>query len=267
MEIQRRLGKSNPVSLPAQVANVRLTSPDNEQDVRHIELDLGDSGISYAPGDVINVMPENSGDVIRRFCERCGLDPAAEVLIEPRASGADPGGVPENRPRDGARTSSNSGRLEITPEDDLKSGPGTCSNPEEMVKQGLTSGAKNRLTLVNRAVAWGNPQGDGSVGMTSATRMNGSDEGNGIIEVSRLTGTPVRREEGAEGDQSEAANQPSVSGTDGGEGRFRPVRIGTLVRAALDVASASPRRYFFEVNLHFFSFTSVPFFSGQLTAF
>lgn len=219
-------------------------------------------------------MPENSGDVIRRFCERCGLDPDAEVLIEPRVYGADPEAIPENRPRDGASTSSNSERLEINPEDDLKSGPSTCSNPEEMVKQNLNSGVKYRVTSANRAVAWGKSQEDGLVGMTSATRISRLDKGpgsNGMNGVSGSMGTSGRREEGAEGDQergqSEAANQASVSGTDGGEMRFGPVRIGTLVRAALDVASASPRRYFFEVKLHLFTFTSVPFFSGQLTAF
>jgi hypothetical protein len=260
-----------PVSLPEQVANVRLTSPDNEQDVRHIELDLGDSGISYAPGDVINVMPENSGDVIRRFCERCWLDPEAEVLIEPRVPGAGPEAVPENRPRDGASTSDNAEQLEVNPEDDLKSGPGTCSNPEEMVKQGLNPGAGNGATLVNRAVAWAISQGDGLAGMPSATRSNGSNEGPGSNGMNGVSGSTGRGEVGAEGDsesgQSEVANQASASGADGGEGRFGPVRIGTLVRAALDVASASPRRYFFEVLFFLFKFSERSFeFCAQLSA-
>ncbi len=41
------------------VSNERLTSADWEQDVRHIVFDLDDSGITYSPGDVVYIRPEN----------------------------------------------------------------------------------------------------------------------------------------------------------------------------------------------------------------
>ncbi len=39
------------------IENTRLTSPDWEQDVRHIVLDISDSTIQYEPGDVVNILP------------------------------------------------------------------------------------------------------------------------------------------------------------------------------------------------------------------
>lgn len=41
------------------VSNERITSVDWEQDVRHIVFDLDDSGITYSPGDVVYIRPEN----------------------------------------------------------------------------------------------------------------------------------------------------------------------------------------------------------------
>ena len=41
------------------VGNERITSEDWEQDVRHIMFDLDDSGITYSPGDVVYIRPEN----------------------------------------------------------------------------------------------------------------------------------------------------------------------------------------------------------------
>lgn len=57
---------------PATVTENRLlTGPGSEKETRHIELDLGDSGIQYLPGDSAGIQPVNTcdavDDVIRRL--------------------------------------------------------------------------------------------------------------------------------------------------------------------------------------------------------
>ncbi|EFJ14983.1 hypothetical protein SELMODRAFT_119211 [Selaginella moellendorffii] len=66
-----------------QIKNMRLTDTSHEQDVRHLEFDLGGSGLEYAPGDVLGVFPAQSEEAVSRFMERCGLDEAALVSVEP----------------------------------------------------------------------------------------------------------------------------------------------------------------------------------------
>ncbi|GAQ81743.1 NADP/FAD dependent oxidoreductase [Klebsormidium nitens] len=260
-----RLGYSqaNPY-LATMVANVRLTSPDNEQDVRHIELDLGASGMTYAPGDVINVMPENSPDVVRRFCERCGLDADAEVVIELRESGAVPdAGQTES---DGRRIGRNGRQLgtdgregeldgqqmgledqrhgsggqrngadgERNGADGQRNGPSSQQNVQHTNGDAQQSVSDNSLNY-SYANIGPNPHADLKPNPVELGVDRGGVEG--VEEVQKAAG---------------AANGFDRNGMDrdGGNG-FGPVRIGALVRAALDVASASPRRYFFEVLAHF----------------
>mmetsp|Transcript_40612 Transcript_40612/g.65890 ORF Transcript_40612/g.65890 Transcript_40612/m.65890 type:complete len:529 (+) Transcript_40612:173-1759(+) len=54
--------------------NRRITAEDHWQDVRHIELDLGDSAITYEPGDVLCIQPRNLPDVSEAFLKLLGLD-------------------------------------------------------------------------------------------------------------------------------------------------------------------------------------------------
>lgn len=74
---------------PARVLfNQRLTSPQNAQDVRHIGLDIGGSGIAYEPGDVAYVVAENSPAAVDWLLGRCGLDGEARVRVRARAGTA-----------------------------------------------------------------------------------------------------------------------------------------------------------------------------------
>ncbi len=41
------------------VRNELLSGPGSAKEVRHLELDLGDSGITYEPGDGIGIAPTN----------------------------------------------------------------------------------------------------------------------------------------------------------------------------------------------------------------
>lgn len=44
--------------------NIRLTGPESEKDTRHHVIDLGDSGISYEPGDALGLIARNCPDLV-----------------------------------------------------------------------------------------------------------------------------------------------------------------------------------------------------------
>lgn len=53
--------------------NRLLTGAGSEKETRHIELDLGDSGIQYLPGDSAGVLPVNTCDAVNDVLLRLGL--------------------------------------------------------------------------------------------------------------------------------------------------------------------------------------------------
>ena len=63
--------------------NDRVTAHNHFQDTRHIELSLGDSGLTYQPGALLAIMPQQDASAVAAFCRRVDLDPAAWVSIEP----------------------------------------------------------------------------------------------------------------------------------------------------------------------------------------
>ncbi len=69
-------GPASPCPYMARVkCNNRLTAAHHDQDVRHIELDLKGSGISYEPGDVMIVYPDNPRSETLAFIASLGLAP------------------------------------------------------------------------------------------------------------------------------------------------------------------------------------------------
>lgn len=42
----------------------RLTHPDAPKDTRHVVIDLGDSGVTYRPGDALGVLPQNAPELV-----------------------------------------------------------------------------------------------------------------------------------------------------------------------------------------------------------
>ena len=55
--------------------NRLLTAPESDKEVRHYEIDLGDSGIDYAAGDSIAVHPANDPDLVAAVLARLGVGP------------------------------------------------------------------------------------------------------------------------------------------------------------------------------------------------
>ncbi|MDZ4812225.1 MAG: assimilatory sulfite reductase (NADPH) flavoprotein subunit [Pseudomonadota bacterium] len=63
------------------LANQRITARDSAKDVRHIELSLAESGISYEPGDALGVWPENSAQSVQAVLSASRLQPEAAVTV------------------------------------------------------------------------------------------------------------------------------------------------------------------------------------------
>ena len=70
---------------PAQVlANQRITGRDALKDVRHLELSLEGSGLSYAPGDALGVVARNPPQLVDAVLSTLRLDGATSVTREGR---------------------------------------------------------------------------------------------------------------------------------------------------------------------------------------
>jgi hypothetical protein len=65
------------------LTNSRMTAPTHFQDSRHIELDLGNSGLSYESGHLLAVFPQQPAAAVEDFLQRLGLDADVWVKIEP----------------------------------------------------------------------------------------------------------------------------------------------------------------------------------------
>ena len=65
------------------LANTRVTAADHFQDVRHLEFDLGASGLTYEPGDLLAVFPQQRSEVVQQLLTRLHLDGTAYVKIRP----------------------------------------------------------------------------------------------------------------------------------------------------------------------------------------
>jgi sulfite reductase (NADPH) flavoprotein alpha-component len=61
------------------VENRLLSGPGSAKEIRHFEFDLGDSGIEYAAGDALNVVPRNAPALVQAVLDALGADPETEV--------------------------------------------------------------------------------------------------------------------------------------------------------------------------------------------
>lgn len=64
--------------------NKRMTPPDHWQDVRHLEFIGQSTSLSYDPGDVLMIYPENSTSDVQQLIDRMHWHEVAENLISPQ---------------------------------------------------------------------------------------------------------------------------------------------------------------------------------------
>ncbi|MDM2754641.1 MULTISPECIES: NADPH-dependent assimilatory sulfite reductase flavoprotein subunit [unclassified Citrobacter] len=62
--------------------NQKITGRDSEKDVRHIEIDLGDSGLLYQPGDALGVWYQNDPALVKELVELLWLKGDEPVTVE-----------------------------------------------------------------------------------------------------------------------------------------------------------------------------------------
>ncbi|PRW18319.1 NADPH-dependent diflavin oxidoreductase 1 isoform X1 [Chlorella sorokiniana] len=92
-------------------ANKRITAPAHFQDVRLLDVDLGQSGISYEPGDVLAVVPQQPAAAVEALCRRCGWDPHAWVRVEAVLAPAAAAAGEAASPAEAAQGSASSGAV------------------------------------------------------------------------------------------------------------------------------------------------------------
>ncbi|XP_059146403.1 NADPH-dependent diflavin oxidoreductase 1-like [Physella acuta] len=64
------------------ISNSRITAPDHFQDVRLIKLDIRGSNISYVPGDVMMVKPQNLPSTVDSMLAVLGQDPDRVFVLQ-----------------------------------------------------------------------------------------------------------------------------------------------------------------------------------------
>ncbi|WP_068711792.1 assimilatory sulfite reductase (NADPH) flavoprotein subunit [Vibrio tritonius] len=73
--------KQNPF-IASLLTNQKITGRDSGKDVRHVEIDLAESGIHYQPGDALGVWYENSSELANEILSAVGLSGVESVDVE-----------------------------------------------------------------------------------------------------------------------------------------------------------------------------------------
>lgn len=60
----------------------RITGKESSKDVRHIELDLENSGLAYLPGDSLGVIPQNPPQLVNSLLDALQLDAGESVTFD-----------------------------------------------------------------------------------------------------------------------------------------------------------------------------------------
>lgn len=75
-----RYGKEHPFAATV-LLNQKITGRDSSKDVRHVELSLEGSGLTYEPGDALAVVASNPPQLVEQVLEYLGADANDEVLL------------------------------------------------------------------------------------------------------------------------------------------------------------------------------------------
>ena len=67
------------------LANQRIVASDSERDLRHIELSLDGSGLTYQPGDSLGVWPHNPPALVSQWLDALQLDGGLDITHDSRS--------------------------------------------------------------------------------------------------------------------------------------------------------------------------------------
>ncbi|MDR9825423.1 assimilatory sulfite reductase (NADPH) flavoprotein subunit [Vibrio sp. FNV 38] len=73
--------KQNPYTASL-LTSQKITGRDSGKDVRHVEIDLEGSGLTYQPGDALGVWFENSAELAKSILEKVGLSGVESVDVD-----------------------------------------------------------------------------------------------------------------------------------------------------------------------------------------
>jgi len=73
--------KRNPFNATV-LENIQIVGRHSTKETRHVELDLGGSGLIYQPGDSLGVVAKNDARVVEELLEATGLSGDAEVAVK-----------------------------------------------------------------------------------------------------------------------------------------------------------------------------------------
>lgn len=73
--------KQNPYTATL-LTSQKITGRDSGKDVRHVEIDLEESGLTYQPGDALGVWFENSSDLANAILAKVGLSGVESVEVD-----------------------------------------------------------------------------------------------------------------------------------------------------------------------------------------
>ncbi len=80
VEASQQYTKKSPFTATL-IESQKITGRDSVKDIRHIEISLEDSGITYKPGDALGVWFKNAEGLVNSFIEVLALDANAEVTV------------------------------------------------------------------------------------------------------------------------------------------------------------------------------------------
>lgn len=64
--------------------NIPIVGRHSSKETRHVELDLGGSGLRYQPGDALGILASNDPKLVEELMEATGLSADAEVMVKNR---------------------------------------------------------------------------------------------------------------------------------------------------------------------------------------
>lgn len=78
---ESQYNKQNPLTASI-IANQKITGRDSTKDVRHIEIDLEDSGLSYQPGDALGVWYLNDKALVEQILKQADINAEETITLD-----------------------------------------------------------------------------------------------------------------------------------------------------------------------------------------